>query len=362
MKILFVGGGSLGPVTPLLATARALKLREKRIECLWIGTPDGPERSVVEAENLPFFPLAVAKWPRYPSIAWLAFPWHWLRVRGQARTLVRKLHPKAVVTVGGFTAVPLVRAATAHGIPCFTHQLDLEPGLTNRLIARHCVSVTTSFEYAKRPFGEGVQDEPAPTPVRYELKELPTRQAAAKAFGLDPHQYITLVYGGGQGAQAFNLFLERTLEQWLCFTQVIHVTGRGKAEHLRHKQRKGYVVRSLLNTQEMLEAHAAADLELTRGGMGTLSEIAALKKASIIVPIPDTHQEANAHAFEERGAVLVYNQASSTFDRDILTSAKLLLCDRAERLAMGERAHTFFPTDDGSTFANRILHHLSSTV
>ncbi len=360
MKILFVGGGSLGPVTPLLATIRALKRLNSKVECVWVGTPAGPEQGLIEAEHIPFFSVAVAKWPRYPSIAWLTFPWHWLRVRLQARSLMSKVNPKAVITVGGFTAVPLIQAAAARRIPCFTHQLDLEPGLTNRLIARHCLSITTSFEYAKRPFGEGVQDEPAPTPVRYTLKDLPRREAAAKAFGLDPHQSIVLVYGGGQGAQAFNLFIERTLDQWLRFTQVIHVTGRGKAEHLQHKQRKGYVVRSLLNVEEMLEAHAVADLELTRGGMGTLSETAALKKSSIIVPIPDTHQEANAHAFEERGAVLVYNQASPSFDEEVLTSAKLLLQDRAERIAMGERAHAFFPTDDGTAFATRILHHLSS--
>ncbi|MBP6945122.1 UDP-N-acetylglucosamine--N-acetylmuramyl-(pentapeptide) pyrophosphoryl-undecaprenol N-acetylglucosamine transferase, partial [Patescibacteria group bacterium] len=236
------------------------------------------------------------------------------------------------------------------------------PGLANRLIAQQCMSVTTSFEYEKRPLGERVSDEPLTTPMRYAHIALPTREAAVKAFGLDPHQSIVCVYGGGQGAHALNIFVERTLDVLLRFTQIIHVTGQGKDTHLQQRQRKGYVVRSLLSGEEMGRAHAAADLEITRAGIGTLSEIAGLKKAALIIPIPDTQQEANAHAFEERGAVMVFDQASSTFDEDVVSSAKILLQDRSERQAMGERANAFFPTDDGTAFAKRILHHLASRV
>ncbi len=363
MHIVFVGGGSLGPVTPLLAVAQALKRQTSRsLVCSWIGTPDGPERALVEAEGMKFFPLAVAKWPRYPSISWATFPWQWVRARKTAKQLVQMLKPDAVITVGGFTAVPVIQAAAADHILCFAHQLDVEPGLTNRLIARHCVSVTTSFEYEKRPFGERVNDEPLITPMRYAHAALSAREMAAQAFGLDPHQSIVCIYGGGQGAHTLNLFVERTLDTWLRFTQIIHLTGQGKDVHLQHRQRKGYVVRPLLTGEEMRQAHAAADLEITRAGIGTLSEIAGLKKAAFIIPIPDTHQEANARAFEERGAAIVFDQASSSFDEDVVSSAKLLLHDRSERQAMGERANTFFPTDDGTAFAKRILHHLASRV
>jgi UDP-N-acetylglucosamine--N-acetylmuramyl-(pentapeptide) pyrophosphoryl-undecaprenol N-acetylglucosamine transferase len=359
MNIVFVGGGSLGPVTPLLAVARVLKKQEKAIKFAWIGTPDGPERGLIEKEQIPFFGLGVAKWPRYPSFQWFTFPFQWLQARLRAKELMQRLHPSALLTAGGFTAVPVVQAAAAKGIPCVTHQLDFEPGLTNRLIAGQCVSVTTSFEYAQRPFGDRVTDEPLPTPVRYTLRDLPDRTSAARAFGLNPHQSILLVYGGGQGAEALNQFIERTLDTWLRFTQIIHVTGQRKAEHLQRKQRHGYVVRPLLQADEMLQAHAAADVEVIRGGIGGLSEVAALKKAALVVPMPGSHQEANARAFEEQSAVLVFDQTSPSFDDDVLTSVKLLLQDRSERIAMGERAHAFFATDDGTTLAKRLLQRLS---
>lgn len=355
MKILFVGGGSLGPVTPLLATVRALRAKESKVVCVWVGTPNGPERALVEAEGISFSSLTVLKWPRYISWAWFTFPLRWLRVQREAARLLASIAPHAIVSAGGFTATPLIRLAAKKKIPCFIHQLDVEPGLSNRLVASLCASVTTSFEYIKRPFGERVCDEPLPTPVRYTLKHLPSRVAAAKAFGLDPAKPIVFVYGGGQGAQALNEVLERTLSAWLAFTQVIHVTGMGKSEQAKTRSRTGYVVRSLLDDEQMGLAHAAADLEIVRGGIGSLSEIASLKKAAVVVPMPDSHQEANAKAFEEQGAVVVFDQRAKTFADDLLSTSKLLLSDPKERAAMGERAHQFFATDDGTALAARIL-------
>lgn len=360
MKIVFVGGGSLGPVTPLLALGRALHRRDTRIEFAWIGTPQGPERALVEAAGMSFHALSVAKWPRYPSFQWLTFPFRALHARLEAGRLIRRLMPSAVVSMGGFTALPIVRAAAYKGIPCFTHQLDLEPGLTNRLIAQNCVSVTTSFEYEQRPFGERINDEPAPTPVRYERHHQPARTAAARHFGLDPDAHTILVYGGGQGAQALNESIQRTLKSWLTWTQVLHVTGPGKSNH-RFEVGRGYIQRELLNERDMSFAHALADLEIIRGGIGALSEVAALEKAAIVVPMPGSHQEANAHAFEEQGAIVRVDQDSATFDVDLFAAAKLLLQDAAERQAMGKRAHHFFPTDDGRALADRVLRYLKKS-
>jgi len=355
MKLLFVGGGSLGPVTPLLAVARTLR-KHREIKCVWVGTPEGPEVSLIKAEKIPFFTLTSVKWPRYFSLGWFTLPFRWFAVRRSARRLVRDLRPDGVVSMGGFTALPVIRAAARAGIPCFTHQLDYQPGLTNRLLARACISVTTSFEYQERPFGERVCDEPIPTPVRFSLKDVPSRETAAHALGLNPRRPIVFIYGGGQGAQALNEHVARRLDAWLTFAQVIHVTGLGKAPAAR-KKRAGYVTRPLLNSEEMLQAHALADIEILRGGIGSLSEVAALKKAAFVVPMPDSHQEANAHAFEEQGAALVFDQRSPTFDDDLVSSAQLLLDDAKERGEMGERANAFFPTDVGLALAERILHH-----
>jgi len=89
-------------------------------------------------------------------------------------------------------------------------------------------------------------------------------------------------------------------------------------------------------------------------GIGTLSEVAALKKPVILIPLPSAHQEANARAFEEQGAALVIQQGPS-MDQELVQTAETLLADRSAQKMLGEQAHTFFLTDDGTELAKRIL-------
>jgi len=361
MKILFAGGGSLGPVTPLLAAARVLRGKHKEAKCAWVGTATGPEKALLEKETTEFdyFVLPAVKLPRYPSVHWLTFPFEWLRVKHLARKLLKKIRPDVVVSAGGFTAVPLVEAAHRMRIPCATHQLDLVPGLANRRIARKCRSVTTSFEYGRAPFGDRVSDEWIATPVRFSPDDAPSKASALRYFHLDHEKPVVFVTGGGTGAQALNKFVSATLDTWHKDNiQIVHTTGIGK-EGTNKEKRDGYVAKPLFDPEEMLQAYAAADLVITRGGMGALSELASLKKAMIIVPIPHSHQEANAHAFEERGAAVVVHQDSPAFYDDLLTDAKLLLHTPAERTQMGKRASAFLPTDDGTALAERIMNILT---
>lgn len=353
MNIVFTGGGSLGPVTPLIATARALQRLEPSAQCAWIGTPTGPEQALAEAEGMRFSSLPVVKLPRYPSLKWLTLPFDWLRVRHLARIELDRLKPDVVVSVGGFTATPVFIEAAKRGIPCVMHQLDVRPGLSNRRVARLCSSVTTSFEYERPPFGQWVADERIASPVRFERSTLPTRSAAAKHFGLDAKQPVTLIVGGGTGAQALNEHVKRTLPKWLQITQVLHLTGRGKSQGL--KEQDGYVVRELL-VDDMDHAYALADLAVSRAGFASLAEMTAgLQIPTIAIPLPGTEQEDNAHAFEEQSALVVVLQSHPAFDDEVLSAARLILSDTDIQREMGECAHDFLPTDDGTALAKRVL-------
>ncbi len=356
MKILLVGGGSLGPVTPLIATSRALRNLRKDIEFVWIGTPTGPERALAEAEGMKFYALPVVKLHRYPTLKWLTLPFDWLSVRRLAKQLLKELKPDAVVSVGGFTATPVIIEAAHLGIPSAMHQLDLRPGLSNRKVARLCSSVTTSFEYQRPPFGEWVSDERIASPVRFSLDDLPTRSAAAKHFKLDAKKPVVLIVGGGTGARALNQFAARNRAALLECTQVIHLTGRGKLEGL--KDQPGYVVRELL-VDDMVMAYALADVSISRAGFASLAEAAAsLQIPTIAVPLPGTEQEDNARAFEEQGALIVIEEARPQFDEEILSALKLLLKDKEGRVRMGKQANKFLPTDNGTALAKRVLRML----
>ncbi len=352
-SVLFAGGGTLGPVTPLLAVARKLREMRPDIGLVWVGTPDGPERALVEEANIPFFSIPVAKLPRYLSLSLLAFPWRWMQARRAADGLVKQIKPLAVVSVGGFTAMPVVQAAYARRVPCLTHQLDVTPGLTTKLIAGKCASVTTSFAYSTPPFGTDVLTERIPTPTRMSVDRLPERTAACARLGLDPMKRVTVVMGGGTGAQALNEAVWASLDELLKHTQIIHATGAGKGSSVhRSRATKGYRAHELI--ENMNDVYAVADLVVCRAGLGTLSEIAACSLPALVIPMPDSHQEANAHAFEQEEACIVLNQTES-FQTDFKTKVIELLDDEITRFHIGERAHRILPTDDGTTFAQRIL-------
>ncbi len=335
MNILFAGGGSLGPVTPLLATAKALKRRDTSVKFFWAGTPDGPERALIEAEGIEFHAVPVAKLPRYPDWRWITFPYDMLNASGVARDVLRKTKPDAVVSVGGFTSVPVIRAAAKAGIPCFIHQLDAEISWSNAAVAHLCVSKTSSF---KR---EGY--DMIPTPTRFQIDQLPS-QANQRP--------TVLLMGGGQGAKALNDALLEKLDRWLEKVDVIHVAGKGKAAV---GSREGYVAHELLDLNGMMGAYASADVIVTRAGIGALSEIASLKKASIIVPIPGSHQEENALAFDEAGAGVYVRQDQDDFADILFQQTMSLVSNFEKRREMGEKAHAFFQTDDGSALADLIM-------
>jgi UDP-N-acetylglucosamine--N-acetylmuramyl-(pentapeptide) pyrophosphoryl-undecaprenol N-acetylglucosamine transferase len=332
----------------MLAVAHALKRLAPDSKFVWAGTPNGPEREITEKEGIQFYSIPVAKLPRYPDKRWATFPFDLLQASRAARKIIHQVKPDAVLSVGGFTAVPVIRAAAKQGIPCFIHQLDVAPTLSNKLVATKCVSKTSSF---KR---EGY--ELLPTPTRFQAGDVPSREAAASAFGLDASRPIVFVMGGGQGAKALNEAIAMRLDAWLGRTQMIHATGRGKMDGVM--PRDGYVVCELLDTEAMRHAYAAADVVITRAGIGALSEIAALSKPCIIVPIPKSHQVENAKVFSTAKAGLFVTQEQVEFDEILFQQAVGLLGDQGRCRTMGEAAHAFFPTDDGTALAERILQRI----
>jgi len=348
MKVLFCGGGTLGPVTPLLAVLRRMREMDPKVTFVWAGTSSGPEAALVEAEGVPFHSIPVAKAPRYLSTAWLRLPYDYLTARRMARQIIAHERPDLVVTAGGYTGVPVIREAARQGIPCALHQLDLEPGLSNKAVAKSCASVTTSFRYDDPPFGRSVASMQIETPCRFSEAFLPSVEDAKRIFGIDPSRKAVFVMGGGTGALAINEALAGILDEVLLHADVIHSTGVGKTT--QNVEREGYHPFELLNEAQVKSAYAAVDIVVSRAGIGSLSELAALKKAAIVIPIPASHQEANACAV---GQGIVWLHQTEDMSDALRTSILETLKDEHRRIELGNELHRLLPTDDGSALAKK---------
>ena len=355
MRIIFCGGGTLGPVTPLLATIEKLKEIDPKITPVWVGTRRGVEREVVERLGIEYHWIASAKMRRY--FDWRSFLTPFVAAAGVfgAIWIILKSQPKAVVCAGAFTQVPLVMVARLTGVPVIVHQQDVEAGLANRISSYDANVITAAFDISVLQFPKrGVKV--IGNPVRSLIAKLvdPSARAVAREEGMkrwnfDPSKPVILVLGGGTGALGLNERVVRNLDAFLAKANVLHQTGRGKL--VMTKPRNGYVAVEFMN-EEIAEAYALADLVVCRAGMGTLTELGVLGIPVVLTPNPG-HQAKNAAYLRERGAALVV--AADSSDQEFVDTILRLLADRDRRLQLSQNISSLFPSDAAEKLARIII-------
>lgn len=350
MRVLLAGGGSGGSATPVLAVAEALRARAPDAEFLLVGTASGPERALAEAAGVPFAAVATGKLRRYLD---------WQNVLdagrvpvgiGQCVVVVRRFRPDVAFGAGGFAAVPPLVAAALGGVPVLIHQQDVEPGLANRLLVPFARRIGVAFPESRAHFPRR-RTLVVGNPVRADVLT-GDRARAVALFRLDPALPTLLVTGGGTGALGLNERVAAAVPALVGFCQVIHLAGRGRAVAPIQSSPRYHAYEFLID--EMKHALAAADLVVSRAGLGTLSELAALGKPTVLVPMPDSHQAANARAAARAGAARVVAQAALTPER-LVEVTRSLLEDAAARAALAAAARRLFPADAADRLATLLL-------
>lgn len=319
----------MGPVMPLLAVWEAWRAVEPGVEGVWIGTQHGPERAVVEAQGMAFVSLPVARVPRYPSLEWLAAPFAFLIAWVKAVRLLALQRPDLVASAGGYTGVPVVYAAKLLGVRVWVHQQDVELTRTTRLTVPFADLVTVAWERNRNDLGDRVKL--VGNPVRPSLLR-GSRERAFEEFNLSKHKPTVLVVGGGTGSAWINKTVDEMVDDLVKEANVIHLTGRGKRIESRHAD---HHVREFFD-HEMADALAAADVVVCRAGMSTITELAALSKAAVMIPLPNSTQEANAGMVQDACVVLTQGTATAG---SLLESVVALLHDEPRRRDLGAKMH-----------------------
>lgn len=171
-------------------------------------------------------------------------------------------------------------------------------------------------------------------PVAPEFKAVSeTKQKALKkTFGFDPERPLVVVTGGSQGSLNIDEAMRVILPEMLKFTSVGLVAGRKHYETMvelkKYEEWDKAKLKSNFRMWEfnsaMHELMGAADVVVSRAGATTIAELAALKKAAILVPfeqLPGGHQTKNAERLSERGAVLMVPDAEMQEKPEMLLEA-----------------------------------------
>jgi len=263
-KILLVGGGTLGSVSPLLAISANYPA-----EYLFIGTIDGPEKDFVLSQGIANFQaIKSGKLRRYFDVKNFSDIFQTVAGFFQSLKIIWNFKPDIVLTAGSFVAVPVVFAAWLLRKPVIVHQQDIAVGLANKLMAPFAKKITVLFPEQVKDF-DSRKTVITGNPVR------------SVKIDLEKNEPLVLITGGGLGARTMNEFVKQFVPKILAAGfKVYHLLGAKNAD--QSLSLDGYYSDKFIN-KNMMDILARADIVISRAGMSSISEAAALKKALVLI-------------------------------------------------------------------------------
>lgn len=369
MKILFTGGGTGGHIFPIIAIAREMRrlYAQKNLEFHYIGPKDDFGLILLSQEDFKIKTIVSGKIRRY--FDWRNFtdivfkiPFGFV----QSFFILMYMNPDLVFSKGGSGSIAVAYAARFLRIPVFLHESDVVPGLSNQTASKWAKKIFTSFK--KTEYFNPEKITLTGNPIRKEVMG-GDKQTGAEIFGLSLMKPVFLIIGGSQGAEAINDFVLNIINKLLQDYEVIHVTGRENIKQVRAEAQvamdkdldKYYHPVAFLDEDQARHAYAAADIIISRSGSGSIFEIAAVGKPSILIPLPTAagnHQAKNAYQYSETGSAIVIEQQSLT-PNFLLEKIQLLFLSPEKLEAMSESALKFAKPLAGRAIAREILEFLT---
>ncbi len=344
MKVILSGGGTGGHIYPAVAIADQIRRLRPEAEILFVGTEKGMERELVPQSGYPIRFITVSGFDRHNLLKSVKTMADLRKGLHEAKKILREERPDLVIGTGGYVCGPVVRTAARMGIPCYLHEQNALPGMTNRMLEKEVRKIFISFAEGAEHFQCKEKLIVTGNPVRAAFFE--TDPAACRArLGLGPEDFFLLCFGGSRGAGRINEVMLESLPRLLDVPgmRVCFITGKYYYDEIEAKLREqGLLEREALTlmpyASEIQDLMAAADLLISRAGALTVSEITACGKVSIFIPSPNVtgnHQYFNAKVVADRGGGLLLEEkdlSAETLCRSVLGLAE----DREELARMAQ--------------------------
>jgi UDP-N-acetylglucosamine--N-acetylmuramyl-(pentapeptide) pyrophosphoryl-undecaprenol N-acetylglucosamine transferase len=345
---IIAGGGTGGHVTPALALGEAIKARGD--EVLFIGSARGLESKLVPDAGFELEVLPSEQVMGRRLVGRVRGALAILRCVLPARRAIRRFQADAVISVGGYAALPAALAARISGRPLFLIEPNAHPGRSNRLTARFARCVFVGFESAKNLLPAGTEAICLGVPLRRALVRTFAGSENPRRAPTSPLRI--LVFGGSQGARQLNECVPEALARLSPNTiDVFHQTGTADRSVVAKRYADAGIAAEVVDFERnMPTRYRWADLAICRAGALTVAELALAEMPALLVPYPfaaDDHQSANARALEEAGAArrleanpLDVSVLAQTIAEFVHTPARLVpMRSAARRLARPDAAN-----------------------
>ncbi|MEV0594916.1 UDP-N-acetylglucosamine--N-acetylmuramyl-(pentapeptide) pyrophosphoryl-undecaprenol N-acetylglucosamine transferase [Nonomuraea cavernae] len=366
LRLLITGGGTGGHTYPALTTLSAIQRRQVAHDVLWVGTAGGLEARITTEHGIPFKAITTGKLRRRPNLRELGtnladvfrIPVGVI----QAVVHAARYLPDVVLSTGGYVAVPIGVAAKLIRRPLVMHEQTTVVGLANRMLARLATRIALSHESSLEYLPASARDKAVVTgnPIRPEL--LHGSQAAAyDLFGLTFEVPLIYVTGGAQGSKQINTLIAEILPGLLPHAQVVHQCGPAWIEQMRAIQLPPELADRYHPVPyvgaELADLYAAADVVIARSGAGTVSELTAVGRPSVLIPLIPTggdEQRKNAAYLVSAGAARALLEPRPTADL-LLAELMPLLADPGLRGSMADAARKLGRIDAADVLCDVLL-------
>ena len=283
--------------------------------------------------------------------------------------LIRKSsRPNIIFLKGGFVGLPVGLIARLFKIPYIIHESDVVVGLANRILMKKARKVAFGMPLPDEVLEKHPNYVWTGIPVGPEYKPVTQTKGMSlkKAFSFNPEKPLVVITGGSQGSENLNETTRIILPELLKFTSVALVAGRKHYEDMVDlKQYENWENASLESNFRMWEFNTAmnelmgaADVVVSRAGATTIAELAALKKATILVPferLPGSHQVRNAERLRDANAVEV------VMDSDMMGKPAELL-ESIRHLIKSPRLRADMADNLAKEARSNAAHHLAEII
>ena len=354
--VLIMAAGTGGHIFPALSIAKKLEQLGVKIE--WIGTHQGMENELLLNTGITLHPISVSGLKGMGVLRQLLAPFMISIAVWQAIQIIRIVRPDCVLGMGGFVSGPGGVAAKILRCPLLIHEQNAVAGLTNRLLSRFANYV---FEAFPNTFKSNSRVLHTGNPLREAIVEL--NKLTDSVMSIERPLRI-LILGGSQGSASINKVIPEILSGWnqSAGLELWHQTGTQNFEEtVAHYLRNGIVPTNTCRVEAFIKdiasAYSWADVVVCRSGASTVSEIAAVGIASILIPYPhhsDHQQLINARWLTENGAAVLLQESRLSVE-SLFQILNELNANRSKLQLMGQKAKSLAICDASDVIARKCL-------
>jgi UDP-N-acetylglucosamine--N-acetylmuramyl-(pentapeptide) pyrophosphoryl-undecaprenol N-acetylglucosamine transferase len=340
--IAILSSGTGGHVYP--AYALSIEYIKKGYKIIWIGTKNGLENKVVQDESIQIKHVKSQGIRGKNFLKKIFGLFNFLASIVESFIIIKKYKPCLIFGFGGYVSVPGTISGFVLNIPVVTHEQNSIAGTANKINYFLSKRIFETFPMSFNKQSNKIIH--TGNPVRDNFNEL---ESPESVYSDSKSQINILILGGSQGSSFFNNTLPFAISNFDNNNiSVKHICGFNNKKIVQEKYLKYKINAEVLEfTNDIDKCFNWSTLVVCRAGSTSISEIAKIGRASILIPFPyatDNHQLINAQYLAKNSATILLEQKDD-FIENFITTINILLNDQKRLYALAKNIQIIFPKD-----------------